>query len=381
MDNFEYNSSPARVIFGTGTLSHLSEEVSRLALQAPLVLSTPRQADQAFKLKEHLNGKAAGVFTKATMHTPIHITEEALRYAKDQKADSVISIGGGSTIGLGKAISIRTGFQHICIPTTYAGSEMTPILGETQDGQKTTRSDSKILPGTVIYDVELTMSLPAGISATSGVNAIAHAGQPYPSRQRSNFRIAALPYIETQIVEALYAKNANPVISLLALEGVKVLSSSLPIITESFHDETARQSALYGAWLCATCLGAVGMSLHHKLCHTLGGSFNMPHAETHTIILPHALAYNAPKIPDVMQKLAAVLPGSGGEAIKGLNVLLGKIKVSRSLKDYGFQENDIDEAAEIAVSKPYWNPRLVEKVLIRELLRRAWAGEDARADL
>lgn len=183
------------------------------------------------------------------------------------------------------------------------------------------------------------------------------------------------------IVEALYAKNTNPIINLLALEGIKSLASSLPTIVSSPSDVPARQSAMYGAWLCGTCLGAVGMSLHHKLCHALGGSFNMPHAETHTIILPHALAYNAPNIPEVMKKIAEVLPGSDGDSIKGLNVLLEKLKVKRGLKDFGLKEEDVDKAAEIAVSNPYWNPRPVEKGPIRELLRRAWAGEEARADL
>jgi alcohol dehydrogenase class IV len=177
MDAFEYNSAPARVIFGSGTISKLSGEVARQKLSAPLLLTTPQQVGQAKMLESLLNGKVAGIFTEATMHTPSHITEKALEYAKSTKADSVISIGGGSTIGLGKAISIRTGLPHICIPTTYAGSEMTPILGETQDGKKTTRSDPKILPGTVIYDVDLTMTLPASMSATSGVNAIAHSGK------------------------------------------------------------------------------------------------------------------------------------------------------------------------------------------------------------
>jgi alcohol dehydrogenase class IV len=176
MEAFEYNAAPARVIFGSGTLAKLSDEVSRQKLSAPLLLSTPQQVGHLIQLKEILDGKVAGVFSEATMHTPSHITDKALTYAKSVNADSVISIGGGSTIGLGKAISIRTGLPHICIPTTYAGSEMTPILGETQDGKKTTRSDPKILPGTVIYDVNFTMSLPASMSATSGVNAIAHAG-------------------------------------------------------------------------------------------------------------------------------------------------------------------------------------------------------------
>ncbi|KAH8768771.1 maleylacetate reductase [Hyaloscypha finlandica] len=357
MEAFEYNAAPARVIFGSGTISKLSEEVSRQKLSRPLLLSTPQQVDHMKQLKTLLNGKEAGVFSEATMHTPSHVTDKALAYAKSVNADSVISIGGGSTIGLGKAISIRTGLPHICIPTTYAGSEMTPILGETQDGKKTTRSDPKILPGTVIYDVDFTMTLPASMSATSGVNAIAHA------------------------VEALYARNTNPIINLLALEGISALSTSLPDIVSDPSSLPARQKALYGAWLCGTCLGAVGMSLHHKLCHTLGGSFNMPHAETHTIILPHALAYNAPNIPEVIKKIAEVLPGSDGDAIKGLNLLLEKLHVKRGLKDFGFKEEDVDKAAEIAVGNPYWNPRPVEEKPIRELLRRAWAGEEARADL
>lgn len=159
-------------------MSKLAEEITRQNLKAPLILSTPQQIQHADNLKSNLDGKVtvAGVFTEATMHTPTDVTEKALEYAKSVKADSIVSIGGGSTTGLGKAISIRTGLPHICIPTTYAGSEMTPILGETADGQKKTRSDPKILPGTVIYDVDLTMTLPTSLSATSGVNAIAHSG-------------------------------------------------------------------------------------------------------------------------------------------------------------------------------------------------------------
>ena len=201
------------------------------------------------------------------------------------------------------------------------------------------------------------MSLSASLSATSGVNAIAHA------------------------VEALYARNTNPIINLLALEGIKALASSLPTIVESPSNEEARSKALYGAWLCAICLGNVGMALHHKLCHTLGGSFNLPHAETHTIVLPHALAYNAPAIPETMAKLAEVLPGSDGDAIKGLNVLLTKLKVKKGLKEYGMKEEDVDKAVEIAVSNPYWNPRAIEKAPLRETIQRCWAGEEAKVDL
>jgi alcohol dehydrogenase class IV len=186
MQGFEYNASPARVVFGSGSLKKLAEEILRQNLTALLLLSTPQQVGQAEVLEKNFDGKVAGIFTEATMHTPTNVTDKALEYAKSIKADSIVSIGGGSTIGLGKAISIRTGLPHICIPTTYAGSEMTPILGETADGLKKTRSDPKILPGTVFYDVDLTLTLPVGLNATSGVNAIAHSGNPPSHQPRSN---------------------------------------------------------------------------------------------------------------------------------------------------------------------------------------------------
>ncbi|KXT12158.1 hypothetical protein AC579_10376 [Pseudocercospora musae] len=360
MESFEYNANPGRVLFGAGSIKKLPAEIQRLNLSRPLLLSTPQQKDQVARLEPILKDaliNPVGLFSNAAMHTPVDVTETALAVAKESGADCVVSFGGGSTTGLGKAISVRTGIPHISVPTTYAGSEMTPILGETAEGKKTTRSDPKILPATVIYDVDFTMTLPAALSATSGVNAIAHA------------------------VEALYARNTNPVINLMALEGTKALAKSLPVIVEDPQDVAARLDAQYGAWLCGTCLGSVGMALHHKLCHTLGGSFNLPHAETHTIVLPHALAYNAPKIPDVMQKLADVLPQSNGDAITGLNVLLSKLKVKRGLKHFGMTEEDVDKAVNIAVSNPYWNPRAIEIDPLRETVRRCWAGEDARADL
>ena len=360
MEPFEYIANPSRVIFGPDSIQKLPDELRRLKLSSPLILTTPQQVSSGTDLAAILESsslKAAGTYNNATMHTPSHITSEALEYLKSVSADSVISIGGGSTIGLGKALSVRTGLPHICIPTTYAGSEMTPILGETQDGKKTTRSDPSILPGTVIYDVNLTMTLPASLSATSGVNAIAHA------------------------VEALYAKNKNPIINMFALEGTRALAESLPTIVSDPSNQAAREHAQYGAWLCGVCLGSSAMALHHKLCHTLGGSFNLPHAETHTIVLPHALSYNAPAIPEAMKLLAGVLPESDGDAVKGLNVLLQKLKVKRALKDFGMREEDVAKAAQIAVSNQYPNPRSVEEGPIKELIRRAWAGEDAKDDL
>lgn len=193
--------------------------------------------------------------------------------------------------------------------------------------------------------------------------------------------LMALVTLYSRLVEALYSRATNPIIGLFATEGISALAAALPGIVENPASEAARSMALYGAWLCGTCLGSVGMCLHHKLCHSLGGSFNLPHAETHTAVLPHALAYNAPQVPEVMARLARTFPDGNGDAIHGLNLLLEKLKVNRSLRDIGMKEEDIDKAADIATTNLYWNPRDIERRPIRELIRRAWAGEAARVDL
>lgn len=359
MDASGSNIDPNKVLFGSKSVTKLPDVIKRLGNSSPLVLTSKgRNGITHGQLLANILADAsiapAAILNTAVMHTPKPVTEDALEQLKTRAADCIVSIGGGSVVGLGKALSIRTGLKHICIPTTYSGSELTPILGETDNGRKVTRSDPKILPDFVIYDVDLTMSLPAAVCSYSGVNAMAHA------------------------VEALYATNTTPTISKLALEGIKGLAEALPAIVQDPNDRSAREKAQYAAYLCGVCLGSSAIALHHKLCHTLGGSFNLPHAETHTIVLSHAVAYNSPAIPDMMEKLASVLPGCDGDAIKGLNVLLEKLEVSRALKDFGMREEDIDKAVEIAMSLQYANPRPMEKDGIRELIRRAWAGEPAR---
>lgn len=349
MQSFVYNGQPARVIFGSGTLALLPAEVDRLGLKRVLVLATPPQAGDAEKLSALLGASSVGVYSRATMHTPVDVTEDAMRVVADKKVDGLIAVGGGSTTGLAKAIALRTDLPQIVAPTTYAGSEMTPILGETKDGQKVTQSSPKILPEVVIYDVDLTLTLPVGMSGTSGMNAIAHA------------------------IEALYAKERNPVVSLMALEAIRALARSLPLIHDDPSDRAARSDALYGAWLCGICLGSVGMALHHKLCHTLGGSFDLPHAETHTVVLPHALAYNAPAIPEVIEKLRDVL-GHQDPAV-ALFELAGRIGAPRSLREIGMPEHGVGVAAERALANPYWNPQPLERDGIRALIARAFAGD------
>lgn len=336
---FVFAGLPTRVIFGAGRISELKAEAARLGMSRPLVITGKQQASLGTGVAVMLGAEA---FDGAVMHTPVAVTEAAMKLVENHKVDGTIAIGGGSAIGLGKAIAMRTDCPQIAVPTTYAGSEMTPILGETADGEKTTRRDARIQPETVIYDPELTASLPQPLAATSGMNAIAHA------------------------VEALYAKDGNPVISLMAEEGIRALAKSLPLGTEE------RGEALYGAWLCGTVLGAAGMALHHKLCHVLGGSFDMPHSETHTVILPHATAYNAAAAPQAMSRIARAL--GVPSAARGLFDLARHLKAPTSLKELGFREADLARAADLAVANPYWNPRDITRDGIAGLLDDAFHG-------
>lgn len=349
MENFTYTGLPARVIFGFGTIDRLVDEVKALGLEKALVLSAPPQEDQAQDLSSRLGGLCAGVYTKAAMHTPVAITQDALEVYKASGAQGVVAIGGGSTIGLGKAIALRTDCPQLVVPTTYAGSEMTSIIGQTEDGEKTTQKTLKVLPETVIYDVDFTLTLPPVMSVTSGMNAIAHA------------------------VEAMYAQNANPVISLMAAQAITALTGALPRITADPDDRQARYDALYGAWLCAVCLGSGGVALHHKLCHVLGGSFNLPHAETHTIVLPHAVAYNAPAIPSALAKLNAAMKTE--DAAGTLFDIAAQGGAATALKDLGMPQGGIAKAAEIAFKNPYYNPRALKREPIEALIRAAWDGQ------
>lgn len=348
MQSFSYRANPAQVVFGQGTIAQIESQLDTLGVSQPLFLSTPPQADQVRAIAATLGSRSVGVFEDARVHTPIEVSERALKHLKSKKADGIVSIGGGSTIGLGKALAFRTNLPHLVVPTTFAGSEMTPILGETADGTKRTLSSDKVLPSSVIYDVDLVLTLPPRMAGLSGMNAIAHA------------------------VEALYAKDANPIISMLAHEAIGTLAKALPKIIETPDDTQARADALYGAWLCGTCLGSVGMALHHKLCHTIGGMFDLPHAETHCVILPHALTYNAPAIPDVIADLRATL-GTDDPA-RTLFELGKTVGAPDGLKDVGMPEGKIDETVEKAMSNAYWNPRALEKEPLTKLIERAWSG-------
>jgi alcohol dehydrogenase class IV len=345
---FLYAAQAARIIFGAGALQHLPREIELLGARRALVLSTPEQAGDAERVAQQLGKYVAGVFAKAVMHVPVETAREARAEAQRLDADCAVAIGGGSTTGLGKAIALESGFPIIAIPTTYAGSEVTPIYGLTEGGVKRTGKDLRVLPRTVIYDPDLTLTLPLGMTVTSGMNAIAHAA------------------------EGLYSKDSNPIMDLIAAEGIRAIAAALPALRAQPRDLEARSQALYGAWLCGTVLGNVGMALHHKLCHTLGGSFNLPHAEVHTVILPHAIEYNASAAPLAMARIASALGSASAAA--GLYDLARGQGAPCALRDIGMRGADLDRAADLAAANPYWNPRPIERNAIRALLQRAYDG-------
>lgn len=333
--DFVYQPIGTRVVFGSGTATKIRAEVERLGIERAFLITRRRELASDW---------AAGVFEDAAMHVPADVAERARQQAANVSADGLIAVGGGSTIGLAKAIALETSLPIVAAPTTYSGSEMTSIWGLTRDGKKTTGRDLKVLAKTVVYDPELIKTLPPNIAAVSGMNAIAHG------------------------VEALYAENRNPVVSSMAEEAIRTLAAGLP--------QNAHAQCLYGAFLAGAALGSVGMALHHKLCHVLGGSFGLPHAETHTVILPHAAAYNHDAALDAMARVARALGAES--APDGLFDLALALDAPTSLGTLGMKEADLDRAAEISTENPYYNPRPVTREGVRALLDDAFHGKRPR---
>lgn len=347
--DFTYESRPGRVVFRPGAaVTATPSEAERLGLRRLLVVCGSRGEAVAREVADALGDSCAGLHAEARMHVPVEDADRAVAVARAAGADGVVAVGGGSSIGLGKAIALRTGLPLIAVPSTYSGSEMTPVWGLTEGGAKRTGRDPKVQPRSVVYDPELTLSLPAALTVTSGINALAHA------------------------VEALYAPDTSPLIALMAEEGVRAMTEALPRLATDPVDLAARGQALYAAWLCGSCLGSTTMGLHHKLCHALGGSFGLPHAETHTVVLPYALAYNAPAIPEALTVLKRAL--GTDDPPHALWDLAGRLGAPRSLAALGLQETDLAQAAVQVAGQPYANPRPVTAEGVRAVLRAAHEG-------
>jgi maleylacetate reductase len=348
MQSFTYDQPAARVLFGVGTLAKLREEAERLGVKRPLFICTPGRRKEVEEAARTLDGMDTAIYAEAVMHVPVETINAAIESAKAHRADSIITFGGGSAIDLSKAVALELGLTGIAVPTTYGGSEVTPFYGYTEDGIKKGKRDRRMLPKTVLYDPALTVSLPGHVSGPSGINAIAHC------------------------VEGLYAKNANPIMSLLAAEGIRALARALPVVIRHPDDLEARAEALYGAWLSGMVLGSVGMAVHHNISHVLGGSFNLLHANVHTIVLPQAAAFNRDAAPDAMRIVADALGVE--DAARGIYDLAVSIGAPVALKDIGMPADGLDRAARLVCEHPYYNPRPVEFAAIRELLDNAYRG-------
>ncbi|MGW4033744.1 maleylacetate reductase [Streptomyces sp. NPDC004838] len=352
---FTYTALPMRVVFGAGRLRDLAGEVDGLGLHRVLVVSTPEQEPLARQVAENLGERSAGVYAEARMHVPAAVADDAVAVARDRGADGCVAVGGGSSVGLGKILALRSGLPLVAVPTTYAGSEVTTLWGLTEGGAKRTGRDPVVLPRSVVYDPELTLGLPIGMSVTSAVNAIAHA------------------------VEALYAPDASPVVSLLAEESIRLFARALPTIVEEPGDIEARADALQGAWLAGVCLGATTAGLHHKLCHVLGGSLNLPHAETHTVVLPHVLAFNATAAPAAAAAVGRAL-GTEEAPWTALWTLLRELGAPASLRELGARRTDLPHVVEQAADAPYANPRTPRREDLAALLDAAYEGRTPVTD-
>ncbi len=348
MRSFVHDSPMPRVIFGVGALAQLRTEVERIGAARALVLATPEQRGDAQRVARSLGPACVGLHARARMHVPRACVDDAIEEATRLDADCTVAFGGGSTTGLAKALALERRLPIVAVPTTYAGSEMTSIYGITQDGLKRTGRSPAVLPSAVLYDPELTVGLPVALSVTSAFNALAHA------------------------VEGLYAAEPSPLTSRMAVQGIRSLARALPWIAAAPHDLAARAQAQYGAWLCGAVLGAVGMALHHKLCHVLGGSFELPHAETHAVLLPHVLAFNTPAAPRAARRIARALDVP--EAACGLYDLAERLGAPLALAKLGLREDALDRAAEVATRDPYYNPRPVDRHEVRKLLEAAYHG-------
>lgn len=345
---FTFTQPAQRVRFGPGISQKVGQEVERLGCRRAVIVTTPGKAEMAQQVGASLGSGHAGTVPLAVMHTPVSVTEQAMAELDRFGADCLVAIGGGSAIGLGKALALRTDLPQVVLPTTYSGSEATAVLGQTEAGRKTTLKDPRVLPEVILYDAELVRSLPIEITVASALNAMAHAA------------------------EGLYARDGNPISTLLAVEGLRAFKSALPKVRHNPADLAARGETLYGAWLCGTVLGQVGMALHHKLCHVLGGSFGLPHAQTHAVMLPYTIGFNAVAAAD---RLTPILDIFGGTSVGGaLQRFASEVGGPQSLEELGMAEGDLDRAVDLALELPYPNPRPLVREDLRILLQDAWSG-------
>ncbi|MDZ4720662.1 MAG: maleylacetate reductase [Roseiflexaceae bacterium] len=352
MKPFTYDALPGRVVFGAGSSrSQLGPEIDRMGVQRVLLLVSERERPGAEVLTQPFGERVVGIFSAVRPHVPIEVAEQARTMARDLQADSILAIGGGSAIGTAKAIALELNLPIIAIPTTYAGSEMTPIYGLTTMQRKQTGRSLAVLPKLVLYDPELTFSLPAHISGPSAINAIAHC------------------------VEAFYGPGANPISSLIAEEGLRALADGVPVVVAQPNDLAGRTTTLYGAYLAGAALAAAGTGLHHKICHVLGGAYNLPHADLHTVMLPQVVAFLEPAIPAIMRRMGRALRANEQTTAAALHDLAVRIGAPTALKEIGMCAEDLEPAVtRILEYVPHDPVRPINTTNIRAILDSAFLG-------
>lgn len=347
MDSFVYDALPGRVIFGSGRRREVGAEVVRLGVTRVLLIADGFDQALASEMANYLGEHCVGVFTEVAQHVPIALADKVRDLATRTRAQATVTVGGGSATGFGKAVALTHRLPQVAVPTTYAGSELTPIWGLTEGETKTTGRDLSVQPVTVIYDPDLTLHLPLAIAGPSAMNALAHA------------------------VEGLYGPGANPVMSALALESVRVLAKHLPRMAASPSSLDERSRVLYGAYLAGAVLAVVGTSLHHKICHVLGGLYGLDHGAMNAVVLPHALAFNAPAIPEAYDRLSGVL---GSDASTALYDLARTLRTASSLSEIGFPSEGVATAAPLVAQAARDNVRQISESQARELLEACVRG-------
>ncbi len=346
--NFRQHSLPWNIVFGIGAIRNAADELDKLGFSRALLISSPEQAGQAREVLGNLGDRGVGLFNRAAMHVPQTTVEQAARVARDHHADCTVSIGGGSTTGLGKALALKHALPNIAVPTSYAGSEMTNIWGITDDGEKRTGRDDTVLPVLTIYDPELTLTMPPEFAGPSGLNAMA------------------------QAVVNVASQAENPFVSSMALDAIRAIAHGLPIIMAEPDNLEARSEVLLGACFAGGAIGAGTSSLHHRLCHIFGGTFGTLHAQTHAVLLPHCIAYNAAATPVGTGRIAQAM--GVGNAATGIYELAKKVGAPQALQDIGVGHDDLDRVVAMVLEAPPENPEAVTEKRLRVLLEDAFKG-------
>lgn len=346
--DFQHRTLAQHVSFSTGGgRRDMIAAVTRTGATRAFLIASRTSAEWAETATARL--PIAHRFGETLVHVPVDLAERARAAAATAGADLLIAVGGGSAIGLAKAVALTHGLPIVAVPTTYAGSEVTPVWGVTDDGVKRTGTDSRVLPVEVVYDTELTTDLPVRLSVESALNGLAHC------------------------VDGLWAPGANPVNTALGTDAIRVLADGLRAIDGVKVPSAARRDLLLGAYLAGSAFASAGSGMHHKVCHVLGGAFGLPHAALHAAVLPYILAFNARSAPAAAERIARSL--GTADALEGMADLYDRTSSRRALRDLGLSREDITVVADrVLAAVPASNPRPVDIATVTHLLTAAWWG-------